>query len=67
MAFNSQTYRSNQYRRKAWEELASAREIKARAACGKAYDWELPRIAVFAKLARGSMRLHLLTRKEARR
>lgn len=63
MAFNSQTYRSNKYRKSAFENLATARDIKTRDAKGEAYGWELPRIAVFVKLARSDMRLHLLTRK----
>jgi hypothetical protein len=59
MAFNSNTYRMNQYRKKAWAELAEARDIKDRAARGEAYDWEVPRIATFVQLARSSMRLFL--------
>jgi hypothetical protein len=66
MPFNSQTYRSNKARRKAWEELERARDIKARAARGEAYDWEIPRVAFFVKMARLSMRMHVLTRKESR-
>jgi hypothetical protein len=64
MAFNSLTYRMNKCRRKAWEELAQARDIKARAARGEAYDWELPRVAHLAKLARLSMRLYLSMKAE---
>jgi hypothetical protein len=59
MAFNAVTYYANKHRKKAWEELAAAREIKARAARGEAYDWEIPRIQHFVKLARLSMQLHL--------
>ena len=59
MAFNANTYRMNKARKQAWLELAAARDIKARAARGEAYDWELPRIAHFVKLARISMHLHL--------
>lgn len=62
MAFNAKTYRRNQYRAKALKELAMARDIKARAAHGNAYDWELPRIATLAKLARLNWRLYLLNR-----
>lgn len=57
MPFNADTYRINQYRKKAWEELAAARDIKARAARGEAFDWEITRIATFARLARDSLRL----------
>ena len=63
MPFNANTYRMNQYRKKAWEELAQAREIRARVQSGTAYDWELPRIAHFAALARSSMRLYLNAKK----
>lgn len=51
MAFNSDTYHANKYARQSRENLARARDIKARAARGEAYDWELPRVATFAKLA----------------
>ena len=57
MAFNSNTYHANKYRRLAHEALASAREIKARAARGDAYEWELPRVSHFARLARINMRI----------
>lgn len=57
MAFNADTYRANQYRKRAAADLEAARDIKRRAAAGKAYDWELPRIATYASLARGAMRL----------
>jgi len=60
--FNANTYRANKYRRQAWADLAKARDIKARAARGEAYDWELPRAALFVKLARSNMKLHLLYR-----
>jgi hypothetical protein len=59
MPFNAETYRMNQYRKKAWVELAQAKDIRDRARTGDAYDWEIPRIATFVKLARISMRLHL--------
>ena len=59
MAFNSNSYRMNQCRRKAWSELAMARDIKARAAKGEAYEWELPRIAFFVKMARFNMHFYL--------
>jgi len=57
MAFNSNTYHANKYRAEARDYLQQARDIKARAANGEAYDWELPRIAHFAKLAIGSARI----------
>lgn len=62
MAFNAQTYRANKYRRKAWEELAQARQIKDRVVAGVAYDWEKPRISTLVTLAKSSMRLYLLMR-----
>ncbi len=62
MAFNSSTYHANKHRRQAWENLATARDIKARAARGEAYDWELPRVAMYVKLALSDMRLSLFYR-----
>jgi hypothetical protein len=59
MAFNATTYRANKTRKQAWAYLAQARDIKARAARGEAYDWETPRIASCVKLARLEMHLHL--------
>lgn len=59
MAFNATTYRANQYRRKAWDNLAAARDIRNRTAAGTAYDWEPPRIATLVFLARNAMHLHL--------
>ncbi len=61
MAFNSQTYRRNQYRKSAWKNLEAARDIKARAAKDQAYDWELPRISFFVKMARLDMKLYRLS------
>lgn len=63
MPFNSDTYHANRYRRQAWDELAAARDIKARAARGEAYSWEISRIETFVKLARSSMRLSLSHRR----
>jgi hypothetical protein len=53
MAFNSDTYRANQYARKSAENLARARELKARVVAGElpAENWEAQRIGTFAKLA----------------
>lgn len=59
MAFNATTYRMNKYRKQAWVELAQAKDIRDRAKAGDAYEWEIPRITTFVKLARISMRLHL--------
>ena len=59
MAFNSDTYRANKHRKNAWAELAKARDIKARASRGEAYEWELPRIAHFVQMARSSMHGYL--------
>lgn len=59
MPFNADTYRANKHRKQAWAELATAREIKARAERGEAYDWELPRIAHFVRMARSSMHGYL--------
>lgn len=64
MAFNARTYRRNKYRQNALANLAAARDIKARVASGDAYDWEQPRIATFAKLARIDWRLYLSIRRE---
>lgn len=63
MAFNATTYRANKHRKAAWMNLAVARDIKARAARGEAYAWEVARIALFVKLARADMRLHLFYRR----
>ena len=59
MAFNSNTYHGNKARRTAWAELAQARDIKARAARGEAYDWEVQRIARLVSYARSSMHSYL--------
>jgi hypothetical protein len=57
MAFNSNTYYANKYARLAKENLATAREIKARVVAGTAYEWEAARIGTFARLALGDSRL----------
>lgn len=59
MPFNADTYRANRYRRRAWEDLKRARDIKERAARGEAYDWEIPRIKAFADQARSAMRMSI--------
>ena len=60
MAFNAQSYRRNQYKRKARAELAHARAIRANP---NAYDWELARIPTLVKLARINWRLYLMARR----
>jgi hypothetical protein len=62
VAFNAETYRMNRHRKEAFENLAKARDIKARMAAGTAFDWEAPRIETFAKLARSSHRLYISAR-----
>jgi hypothetical protein len=57
MAFNANTYRANRHAKNAKAELSQARDIKARAAKGEAYEWELSRIATLARLAIISARL----------
>lgn len=63
MPFNSDSYRRNLYRRLALTSLAQAREIKFRAAIGKAYDWEIERIPRLVQLARIDWRLYLSQRR----
>ena len=67
MAFNADTYRANKYARKSREELAKARELKARVAAGElAPDhWEAQRIGTFAKLAVLSARISRSARRVA--
>lgn len=62
MAFNATTYRMNKWRKQAWAELAQAKDIRDRAKVGEAYEWEVPRIETFVKLARISMHLYLSER-----
>lgn len=52
MAFKSESYYRNKARRRALEALAEARDIKRRAAMGKAYDWEIPGIRSRVTIAR---------------
>lgn len=59
MPFNSDTYHMNRERRQAREQIAQARDIKARAAAGAAYEWEVARIPTLVRLARISSRLSL--------
>lgn len=60
MAFNSESYRRNKYRKDALVYLERARAIKARVTSGEAYDWEASRISVFATLARIDWHLYLI-------
>lgn len=57
MPFNSDTYHRNKRLRSSRENMDKARDIKDRAARGEAYDWEIPRIESFVKLARIDRRL----------
>jgi hypothetical protein len=57
MAFNSHSYRRNQYRKKALAQLQQARDIKSNP---DSYDWEIARIPTLAKLARIDWRLYLI-------
>ncbi|RVD44652.1 hypothetical protein EN742_01680 [Mesorhizobium sp. M4A.F.Ca.ET.020.02.1.1] len=66
MAFNSDTYHANKYRRIAFEEIAQAKDIKRRAAIGQAYDWEVRRIPSLVSNARTSLRLSRLYRECAK-
>lgn len=65
MAFNSQTYYRNRWRKDALAELERAREIKARVAAGAACEWEAARIATCVKCARISWRLYLSAKRIA--
>ena len=67
MAFNSNTYRANKYCKDAAKALANAREIKARAAAGDAYDWEVPLIRSHVRAARGLMHMSFMYRSLRRR
>ena len=62
MAFNSNTYRMNKYRKLALADLAAARELKARVARGAAYEWEASRLAYYVTFARTNWRLYLIHR-----
>lgn len=64
MAFNAKTYHANKARKQAWAYLAQAREIAGRVGRGEAYDWEMPRLSHFAKLARITMRMVLALRSD---
>lgn len=49
MPFNSNTYHANKYQRRAWEELARARQERD--------NGDKERAAFFVKMARSSMKL----------
>lgn len=51
MAFNSDTYHANRAARDSAAHLAAARDIKARAAIGEAYGWEVDRIPHHCRMA----------------
>jgi hypothetical protein len=59
MAFNANTFKANREAKEAYEKLAQAKDIKARAAVGDAYDWEVSRIPMLVELARFSMKTAL--------
>lgn len=63
MPFNAETYRMNCHRKQAVAGIAAAREIKARAAVGEAYDWEMPRVARFVRIARCDWHMFLAMRR----
>ena len=63
MPFNAITYRMNQHRKERDKHLAAARDVKARAAKGEAYDWEIERIARMVFWARSANRLYLSDRR----
>ncbi len=62
MAFNSNTYHANKARKAAYAWIAKAKEIKARAALGQAYDWEIARIPNLVSYARSDMRISRMFR-----
>jgi hypothetical protein len=41
MPFNSNTYHANKRRKRAWEDVRQARELKAKIQAGSVYDWEI--------------------------
>ncbi|QXV73537.1 hypothetical protein [Rhizobium phage RHph_X2_30] len=65
MPFNSDTYHANKAKRQAWDNLERAREIRARVIAGTAFDWEIPRVAFYAKQARFWMHSYLNMRRIA--
>ncbi len=65
MPFNSDTFQANKSQRAAWHYIAEAKALKARAARGEAFDWELPRIALLVGSARVEMRLSVFHRRQA--
>lgn len=68
MVFNADTYYANKYRRRAWEVLAAAREVKARIASeGLIHPSQTRLIEMYVRDARLNMRLHLLYRSMKKR
>lgn len=66
MPFNSDTYYGNNASRSAWAWLAMAKDVKARAARGEAYDWEIARLPTLVIYARADMRTCLFYRRQRR-
>jgi hypothetical protein len=62
MPFNRDTYHANRAARDARKGMATARDIKARAAKGEAYPWEPARIPGLIKVARIDWHLYLMYR-----
>lgn len=63
MPFNAESYRLNLYRKSRDRLLAQARDIKARAQVGQAYQWEVDRIPRLVQMARLDNRLALSQRR----
>lgn len=63
MPFNSDTYYANKYQRQAWEALADARDIRARAARGEAYAFEVAMLPNRVKRARLMMHMSVTFRR----
>lgn len=59
MAFNATTFKANKAAKAAYETLAQAKAIKARASNGDAYDWEVSRIPMLVESARFWMKTAL--------
>jgi hypothetical protein len=62
MPFNSDTYHANKFKRLAWEGMASARDIKARAERGEARQWEVAKLPHMVQIARSMMRTSVVFR-----
>ncbi len=66
MPFNADTYYANKAARSAWAWLAMAKDVKARATRGEAYDWEIARLPTLVIHARADMRTCLFYRRQRR-